>query len=523
MMTSALKLILSCAYFSFFLLEPAAAAKSKSDINFEPLKGQIVLLEAKGRRLKFKTRLELPEKYHAYQERFSVSLAGYPNANLKEATISPVIEFYDPPSKSKKVGIENTAFYEGVFTIPNLDVKDQSSLRLIVNYQACRDDVCLFPVDLVLQHKVTVLEPSFFSFEDAKERGWFFVFTLAFIGGILTSLTPCIFPMIPITLAVIGASSKNPNMGPSKTFALSFSYVLGIALTYATLGVTAALTGNLFGSLLGHPLAIVAISTVFFLMALSMYGLFDLNFMQFNFGGQSMLARLSPKLRAFVIGLLSGLVASPCVGPVLIAMLAYVASTQNALIGFFLLFTFAWGFGILILILGTYSSLLLKIPKSGAWLNISKFVFGTSFLALSIFYASPLLKKVWATTPISQMNTNTASSWKTYSEEELVSARSKKKSVVIDFYADWCAACHELENFTFSNSKIDPLREKFLWLRVDATQDSAELTHLKQKYKVLGLPTVIFLDAQGTHQEELTLNTFEDADKFTKRLEKISE
>jgi len=507
--------------FFALLLQNALIAKNTTDeINFEPLTGQIVQLEAKGTQLKFKIHFELPESYHAYQDRFFPTLTAYPDAKLVKSELSPVVEFYDKPSKSQKIGMANEAFYEGVFSIPNLEIKDQETLKLIINYQACRDDVCLFPVDLPLAYKVKVTEVSFFSFQDAKERGWAFVFILAFVGGILTSLTPCIFPMIPITLAVIGASAKEDNSS-RKTFLLSVSYVFGIAITYALLGLAAALTGNLFGSLLGHPIAIILISFVFFVMALSMYGLFDLNFLQFNLGGQVFLQRLSPRSKAFANGLLSGLVASPCVGPVLIGMLAYVASTQNAVMGFLMLFTYAWGFGILILVLGTYSSLLKKIPKSGAWLNVSKMVFGTSFLALSVFYASPLIKKVWSASRFAAIESPKSSYWKDYSEEALAKAINAKLPVVVDFYADWCAACHELESYTFSNPAITNYENKFLWLRVNATQSSPELKKLKQKYKVLGLPTVVLLDSNGTYKEDLTLNTYEDANAFKKRLELV--
>lgn len=490
------------------------------DINYEPLTGVVESLELEGTHLKFNIKLKLEESYHAYQEKFKISVPDYEVQEVLSSKLSPVVEFFDIVSNQNKLGVENSAHYTGELILKDPKIQANENLKLAVNYQACRADVCLFEVDLTLEHPVKIIESPWYEldFKKAQNKGWLLVFLVAFLAGFLVSLTPCIFPMIPITLAVIG--SKNSTSRCS-SFLLSLVYVLGIATTYSIMGVTAAMTGQLFGNLLGHPVAIVIISLIFFVMALSMYGLFDLNFLPMNFGGEKMMGGMrSQKLKAYFNGILAGLIASPCVGPVLIAILTYVANTQNVVLGFFLLFTYALGFGVLILVLGTYSGILNKIPKAGPWMNFSKFIFGTTFLALSLYYARPLIIKYW---PESENHAEVRHSdlWQEFSEEKIQEAKNSGKPVVIDFYADWCAACLELEKFTFSDAKVKAYATTIMWLRVNATTDTEDLKELKRKYHVLGLPTVVFINGEASINEELTLNNFEKTEQFIKRLERV--
>lgn len=191
-------------------------------------------------------------------------------------------------------------------------------------------------------------------------------FLAALLGGFLTSLTPCIYPMIPITVGHIGSS----NIGGSRTraFLLSVVYVLGVAVTYAAMGVFAALSGRLFGEFNSSPWSYLFVGNVILLLGLSMLDVFTLPMFAPKPGGRS-----GGLLTTFGLGLSSGLVAGPCTAPVLGVLLAYVATTGNGLLGGALLFVFAFGMGLFLIVVGTSSGIMAAIPKSGNWMvNVKK-------------------------------------------------------------------------------------------------------------------------------------------------------
>ncbi len=191
-------------------------------------------------------------------------------------------------------------------------------------------------------------------------------FVAAFAGGLFASLTPCIYPMIPITVGYIGSS----NIGGSKrrAFTLAVVYVTGIAVTYAAMGVFAAISGRLFGEINSSPWSFLVVGNVILLLGLSMLDVFALPIFTPKDNGKK--AGIIP---TFVLGLSSGLVAGPCTAPVLGVLLAYVASTGNAVLGGALLFVFAFGMGILLIVAGTFSGFMASMPKSGNWMvNIKK-------------------------------------------------------------------------------------------------------------------------------------------------------
>ncbi len=214
------------------------------------------------------------------------------------------------------------------------------------------------------------------------EGGLLSALFLVFIAGFLSSLTPCVYPLIPITISVFGASGAKSRM---HGFGLSVVYVLGIALTYSVLGVTAALFGTVFGGAMQHPAVIMALVGLFVVLGLSSAGLFDL---RLPGDVQTKLSSVGGAgyLGAFLMGLVAGIIAAPCVGPIVAGVLLYVAQQQDVWLGGGMLFVFALGLGVIFLVLGTFSSLLGKLPRAGGWMESVKVLFGAIFFGMAFYY-----------------------------------------------------------------------------------------------------------------------------------------
>jgi thiol:disulfide interchange protein DsbD len=203
-----------------------------------------------------------------------------------------------------------------------------------------------------------------------------------FVGGLLTSFTPCIYPLFPILVGYIGGRGEHKK---SRSFIMSLVYVIGMAITYAALGAVAALTGKLFGEIQSNPWVYLVIANIIILMGLSMLGVFTLTvpvFLQNLQKGRDKKGMLGP----FLLGLSSGLIAAPCTAAVLGVVLTFVATKQNVLFGVTLLFVYALGAGALLLIAGTFTGFLLALPKPGTWTNVIQKIFGWFMIALGEYF-----------------------------------------------------------------------------------------------------------------------------------------
>jgi thioredoxin:protein disulfide reductase len=591
-------------------------------VNTTPLKIRSIELNPPALRpggmSELKVKFQIAPGYRAYVDQFQVEpfpldAAGPKDVFLSEVHVTPVSEFRDPVSKKTKLGVRGDGELVTVLQLPSDFRSGSYRIGVSLTYQACTDDFCLFPTKVPTEFQLKVDGPP--GSEDALQRllqkGWWTALLVVFLAGILTSFTPCIFPLIPITLAVIG--SRDAGGSKFRGAIITLSYVLGIALTYSVLGVVAAKTGALFGSLLGHPLVVGFIAVLFVIMGLSMYGLFEIKFP--DRWSAAVLGRRWQKgvFGAFFSGLAAGVVASPCVGPVLVSILAFVAKTQDVVQGFVLLFVFAFGLGQVFLVLGTFSQLLTRLPKSGPWMDNIKFIFGTTMIAMALFFVHPVAHSTFfdglvATALISiatffgaferlhvgRLQAGRASNdggakggggdgghgerrplhpvrrtlmlgifgvgwlfavktilpdhieqrfavgsadpgngaladfakpdWATYSEGLLQTAGKAGRPVILDFKAEWCLACKELEMYTFSNAAVlkAATEANVLWLSFDATKDSPELSELRRRYNIPGLPAVLLFDSKGQFRQNLSLFGFEDANKFLIRLQRLA-
>jgi len=324
---------------------------------------------------------------------------------------------------------------------------------------------------------------------------------VCFASGILTSLTPCVYPMIPITINIFGryathSSTRKTGAFDIQTFFVALVYVAGMCFTYSTMGLLAGLTGSLFGQVLQNPWMIGALTLIFFSLGLGQLGLFKV---ALPASWQTKLASVGNSkslVGIFLMGLFSGLIVSPCVGPVIAGILAFVFDSSNAVIGLLYFFSFSCGLGVLFLLIGGFSSLLNRLPRSGTWMmRVNRTLAALMFVATA-YYGHLWLKQVgWiAPSGIAQQN----GEWITQPNEALKLAAAQNKPIVMDFTAEWCEACHVIEATVFSDPKVQKeLAQHWIKLRIDATHVTPEIDEILKKYAVLGLPSILFLNSSG--------------------------
>ena len=366
-------------------------------------------------------------------------------------------------------------------------------------------------------------------------------FAILFGAGVLTSLTPCVYPLIPITVSIFGARQADRR---ARSMGLSATYVAGIAAMYSVLGVFAALSGKAFGTALSSPAVVAGLAVFLVALAASMFGAFEI----------ALPSSVQEKLQsvrgagfggAFGMGLVAGIVAAPCSGPVLAGVLTYVATTHSAVLGFWMLFTYALGMGVLFFILGATS---LRLPRSGAWMETVKSVLGVALIAAAAALLLPMLPRAHAL-PLSARNlglvvgmlafagvlagalslsfhgdarekglkagalivlllgiglrfgwfgaaqgSQADIAWMHDESLAVKQSRATGKPLLIDFGAEWCAACKELDLHTWTDPVVaEEVSQKFVPLKIDATDENEANDALLKKYGVPGLPTVLMV------------------------------
>ncbi|MGE5401341.1 MAG: protein-disulfide reductase DsbD [Ignavibacteriales bacterium] len=483
------------------------------------------------------------------------------------------LEFSDNPVSV----FEGDVTVTGEIEIPENTAPGSYPVKVLLNYQSCNNSTCLAPDVAEDEITVQVVEKTSQVNEINKElfsgmggasgiqnggsesvtvtdklasNGLFLSLLIVFLGGLALNLTPCVYPLVPITIGYFGGQSEGKT---SKLFFLGALYVLGMALTYSVIGVITALSGSVFGTLLQNPAVIIAVALVLVALSLSMFGVYEFKL------PDSLVAKAGGAkggfFGAFFMGLTMGIVAAPCIGPFVLGLVTFVGAKGDPYYGFLMFFFLAVGLGLPYLFLALFSGKIKSLPRAGFWMEAVKHIFGFILLGMAIYFLEPVLPKVAGKylLPVYMIaaaaylfifdkaannvkgfrifktifsvliiaaavymllpEKKDSPEWKPYTEEAFNTSLNAGKPMIIDFFADWCIPCKELDGMTFSDPKVIDEFRRFHSYKVDMTKSvSPEAEKIRNKFKILGMPTVLIIDSRGREVQRIT--GFVNAEKF---------
>lgn len=465
--------------------------------------------------------------------------------------------------------------------------KGNLSIPLNLRVQACNNQVCLAPAVILvtisvevanLNQPVAPFHPELFQNNLAsqggtepqeniiakyiKANGLLLTFVLIFLGGLALNLTPCVYPMIPLTISYFG------NQRAEKAGVIlgrAVAYVVGISITYSSLGVTAAMTGKILGSTLQSPLVLAGISAVLVVLSFSMFGLYEIQAPAWLL---NKIASTNTQgwLGALGMGLVFGIVAAPCVDPFSIGLLTFVAAKANPFLGFIMFFTLSLGLGFPYVWLGFFSTEIQRLPKSGMWMVWVKKIFGLILFGMPLYFLNSILSKDFShyAVPTYLLVCGVLLGWvfsgkgvtpgfklfqhafgivlvafgllvyqawpqpvelpfQNYDPALLQEAQKEGKPVFVDFSAGWCLPCKELEIKTFSDPQVHEALKSWVLLKADLTQySSAPVEEVKKTYGIMGVPTLVFLGPDGQERKDLRGVGFLTPREFLQKISRIS-
>ncbi len=493
---------------------------------------------------------------------------------------------------------EPVSVYEGIVNAAltfqaDKEIKvGKQNVSVTLEYQACNDISCMPPTETTTNFEVEVIEnnnlineendgsqtekisstdtvktelvnPNPVNGNDSsiastlESSGLFLSLIFIFLAGLALNLTPCVYPLIPITIGYFGGQAEGKT---SRLVMLGLLYMLGMALTYSVVGVVTSLSGAVFGTLLQNPIVIIGIVLLFVALALSQFGVYEFKL------PDSWVAKAGGAkgggYGAFFMGLTMGIVAAPCIGPFVLGLVTYVAAKGDPLYGFLMFFVLALGLGFPYLLLAIFSGKIKNLPRAGLWMDGVKHIFGFLLIGMAFYFLDPILPKhiqgyslpifgiiaalillfvdktandakgfkifkiifsvlVLAVSAYAlKPNENLEPEWKKFSIVNYEASLNNNERMVIDFYADWCIPCKELDALTFSDKRVLNEFTRFTVYKVDMTQNNETNELLRKKFNVIGMPTVLVIDSNGNETKRLT--GFVNADEFLTFIKNIN-
>ncbi|AKL19231.1 MULTISPECIES: protein-disulfide reductase DsbD [Citrobacter] len=512
---------------------------------------------------------QVKDGYYLYRKQISITPS---QADIAEIKLPPGVwhedEFY---GKSE--------IYRKQLTIPITVNQAKSGATLTITYQGCADAGFCYPPEtktVPLSEVSADIQatpapvPATVDPQEKPQPAAQLPFTAlwALLIGIGIAFTPCVLPMYPLISGIVLGGKQRLSTG--RALLLTFIYVQGMALTYTALGLVVAAAGLQFQAALQHPYVLIGLAVIFTLLALSMFGLFTL---QLPSSLQTRLTLMSNRQQGgapgsvFAMGAIAGLICSPCTTAPLSAILLYIAQSGNMWLGGGTLYLYALGMGLPLMLITVFGNRLL--PKSGPWMEHVKTAFGFVILALPVFLLERIVGDEWSVRLWSLLGVaffgwafitslQAKHTWMRIVQIVLLAAalvcvrplqdwafgaphtqtqahlnftpvasvdalnqaleQAKGRPVMLDLYADWCVACKEFEKYTFSNPQVQQALGNTVLLQADVTANNAQDVALLKHLQVLGLPTILFFDAEGKEHPEARVTGFMDAATFSAHL-----
>lgn len=481
---------------------------------------------------------------------------------------------FSEPEYSKPESYKDTFIYRDLKVLAEFAVSRYAKtgnipIEINLRYQLCQEkpeEKCLLPSAKKINVLIPVV-PQGSSFKHINkeifkgrlkikpEVSSFSLLSIfaVFLSGILTGLTPCVYPLYPLVIAFVGGSNLKRRVD---ALILSIFIIFGLSISFSFLGFISAKTGSAMGVITRSPIFLVFIALIFFIMALSMFGAFDLK-LPSSIAGKIQ-KRRNGIFSAFFMGVTFGLIGIPCVGPILVSLLTFVAKSQNPALGFALLFSYAIGIGIIFIPLSLFASLKTFISSTGEISSLIKYLFGLILLSASFYFIRDAIhpdvyflilgitliflsvfagvfrreeeglrgkilkgagviilvfgifylllslilfyKENFSIVSVSSVSEKSRVNWLHSFKEGVEIAQKEGKFLILDFYAKWCTVCKKLDEKTFSNEEVIENLKNFVLVRIDVSSRDEEL----KKFNVLGIPTVIFLDSKGNELERFS-------------------
>lgn len=487
-------------------------------------------------------------------------------------TIKKKFEYTDKPTDV----YAETFFIKAEVKVGNKASDGQQLITGNLSYQACSEKSCLAPETIPVEVPVTVVpagtqtteinrdvfleSQNTGTAESIFDSGLFWALLWIFLGGLGLNLTPCIFPLIPITISYFGGRGQNSQ---GNVILSGIFYLLGLSMTYSILGVLAAISGNTLGVALQYPAVLIFIALVMTTLAFSFFGFWEfslpsgfINLASKNYKGY---------FGTYFMGLTLGIIAAPCIGPLIITLLLHVGQKGDPFLGFLYFFALSIGQGLPICILAIFSEAISRLPKSGDWMLWVKKVFGWILIGMGYYYIRSLISNTllehamllglaiiaslhlgWFDKSgknlrffkdiklglcciiltygiaylLTAVDLSDSVKWTPYNETLLENTAENSKPVIMDVYADWCGPCKLMDKHVFRDSEVLKLSESFVMVRLDITRKTQNQDEIRKKYSIAGAPTIIFFDKNGNEISELRIESEVKADEFISHMKK---